>query len=367
MNQEVPINNLKIHNQQLSEEFKTVIERVMASGWYILGPEVEAFESEFASFCNVRHAVGVANGTDALELALRALDVGREDKVITVANAGGYSSTAIQAIGAEPHYVDVNLHSMTMDPIALEEALTPKIKAVIVTHLYGRMADLHQLLKVCEKVGVPLIEDCAQAHGARLNGKPAGSWGTLGCFSFYPTKNLGCLGDAGIIVTKDTALEKKIRQLRQYGWSTKFHSDLVGGRNSRMDELQAGILRVKLPYLKKWNERRVDIAKTYSKLLINSDVIVPSKFKEDYVAHLYVIKIKNRDEIKPALSSKGISTDIHYPVPDYKQTYVSDHNMMTLNLPITERCCNEVLTLPCFPDLTDHQLKKVTTTLINVI
>ncbi len=214
-------NDTRRLNDSISKELKDSIQRVISSGWYILGEEVESFEREFADYCGTRHCIGVGNGTDALEIALRALDIGYNDKVACVANAGYYSSSAILSVGATPQYVDVTWETMTMDPICLEQTITKSTKAIIVTHLYGQMSYMPQIMAVTEKHEIPVIEDCAQAHGAVLKGKKAGSWGGLGCFSFYPTKNLGALGDGGAITTSNEKHEKKIRQLRQYGWGKK--------------------------------------------------------------------------------------------------------------------------------------------------
>ena len=262
---------------------------MLASGWYILGRECAAFESEFAAYCGVAHCVSVANGTDALELALRGLGIGPGDTVATVANAGGYSTTAIRAVGAEPLYIDIDPSTMNMSAADLAARLTPAVRAVIATHLYGRMADLPALLAVTGRAAVPLVEDCAQAHGAAIGGKKAGSWGALACFSFYPTKNLGALGDGGAITTNDGQLAQRVKSLRQYGWSGKYQCAEYG-RNSRMDEMQAAILRAKLPHLDGWNARRREIAATYSAALAGQPVECPRDFGEDYVAHLYVIR-----------------------------------------------------------------------------
>jgi dTDP-4-amino-4,6-dideoxygalactose transaminase len=352
-------NDLKRHTDALRAELESAIGRVLARGWYILGPEVEAFEREFARFCQAGACVGVANGTDALELALRALGVGARDQVATVANAGFYSTTAILAAGAEPLYVDVDAARMTMDPEALAAALTPRTRAVIVTHLYGQMADLPGLLAVAQRAGAPLIEDCAQAHGALLGGRPAGSWGAAGCFSFYPTKNLGALGDGGVVVTSDPELAERLRLLRQYGWNARFQSALPGGRNSRLDELQAAVLAAKLPHLTHWNERRRAIACAYSEAFRQAPLVLPASLGDDYVAHLFVVRTSRRDQLKLALARMGIGAEIHYPIPDYRQESVRSSLPLVRNLPVTEQCCREVLTLPCFPELSDPEVRLV--------
>jgi len=329
---------------------------VLASGWYILGPQGEAFESEFAGFCGAAHGVGVANGTDALELALRALEIGPGDQVAAVANAGGYSTAAIRAIGAEPLYIDVEEDSMTMDSRALAAAIGPRTRAVIVTHLYGRVADMPALLAAAGSV--PVIEDCAQAHGARLCGRVAGVWGALGCFSFYPTKNLGAVGDGGVVVTGNSVLAARVRSLRQYGWISKYRSISAGGRNSRLDEMQAAVLRVKLRYLEEGNVRRRKIAYLYNRWLSGAG-LKTSAVGNEHVAHLYVVRSALRDGLRDALRSASIGSDVHYPVPDHLQESARGRRWAAGGLPVTERCCREVVTLPCFPELRDEEVRMV--------
>lgn len=356
----ISINDLKRHNKSILSELQEVISRVIEGGWYILGDEVAIFETEFADFCGAKYCVGVGNGTDALELSLRALDIGPGDRVATVANAGMYSTAAILAVGAIPVYVDIADTSLTMDPRALSEVVE-KVRAVIVTHLYGQMADIESLIQITERVRVPVIEDCAQAHGAQKKGRSGGVWGLCGCFSFYPTKNLGALGDAGAVITSDENFAKKIRQLRQYGWTRKYLSKLPGGRNSRLDELQAATLRVKLRHLDHWNNMRRRIAQSYSKEFQRLGLIVPYNFERDYVAHLYVVRTPRRDQLKEHLTKRGIMTDIHYPIPDYLQDSIKALIPTTLSLDITEKSCREVLTLPCFPEMTELEVRRVMT------
>ncbi len=348
----VPFNDLGRQTIALAAEIEAAIRTVLASGWFILGPQVESFEAEFATFCGAAHCVGTGNGTDALELALRALGIGPGDQVATVANAGGYSTAAIVSAGAEPLYVDVDRDTMTMDPRALAAAMGPRVRAAIATHLYGRMAAMPAILQAA--AGTPVVEDCAQAHGARLDGRLAGSWGALGCFSFYPTKNLGALGDGGAVVTSDAGLAAQIRSLGQYGWSGKYRSALAGGRNSRLDELQAAVLRVKLPRLAAWNRRRLKIAGDYKRALAECGLVTPG-MSDDWVAHLYVVRLKDRDGLREALRARGIGTDIHYPIPDHLQ----ESSRSNGELPVTVACCREVLSLPCYPELTDEEVALV--------
>ena len=361
----IPVNDLKRHHEPLAGELAAAVNRVLSSGWYILGPEVEAFEEEFARYCGVAHAIGVGNGTDALELALRAVGVGPGTEVATVANAGMYSTTAILRAGATPLYVDVDARSMTMSPAALEAAISggpgAHPAAAIVTHLYGRMAQIEALLAIAGKANIPVIEDAAHAHGAEHAGRKAGSWGTLGCFSFYPTKNLGAAGDGGAVVTPDAALAQKVRALRQYGWIDRFRSTVGGGRNSRLDEVQAAVLRTKLPHLDGWNARRRKIAGIYQRALTGSSWISP-----DYVAHLYVIRSGNRGRIRSDLAAAGIGTDVHYPVPDHRQESLRGVAFRQADLPVTEACAAEVLTLPCFPEMTDGEAGEIAELLLRL-
>lgn len=351
------INELTRHQQLLASEVDVALKRVLSSGWYINGLEVGAFETEFAAYCGVGFCVGVGNGTDALEIALRALHVGGGDTVATVANAGGYSTSAIYAAGAKPLYVDIDSDYLTMSPIALEGVIDASTKAIIATHLYGRLADMDAILGVADECGIPVIEDCAQSHGAMRNGKRAGSWGNVACFSFYPTKNLGAFGDGGAVATSDASLATRIRQIHQYGWESKYKVTLMGGRNSRLDEIQAAILRVQLPHLDEWNRRRRNIARLYRELISHPDVVQPDRLDESYVAHLYVVRAARRDYLQAHLSACGIPTDVHYPVPDYRQPAVAAGGHAPLAT--TEKSCAEVLTLPCFPEMTDAEVADV--------
>jgi dTDP-4-amino-4,6-dideoxygalactose transaminase len=355
----IPLNDLKRHNDAVAREVARAVERVLASGWYILGSQVSAFEAEFAAFCGVNHCVAVGNGTDALELALRSLEIGPGDQVLTAANAGGYSTAAIRATGAEPCYCDIDRDSMLLSASELASGLTPRTRAVIVTHLYGQMADMPQLLEICSRAGLPLLEDCAQAHGACLAGKRAGAWGVLGCFSFYPTKNLGAIGDGGAVITGDARLAERVRMLRQYGWSSRYNSRLAG-RNSRLDEIQAAVLRVKLPHLEDWNERRRSIARYYNANLRDLGLALPRISGGDSIAHLYVLRSPGRDGLKTALAAAGIGADIHYPIPDHWQESARGESWAAVRLPVTEECCRQVLTLPCFPEMTDRETERVT-------
>lgn len=339
-------------------DLSACVQRVVNSGWYVLGPEVRAFEAAFAAHVGVAHAVGVGNGTDALVLALRALGVGAGQSVLTVANAGCYSSTAIEAVGARPVYADVDPQHLNMSPDALASALADGgLAAVIVTHLYGRMADMSSMVRLCRQAGVPLIEDCAQAHGALLQGHRAGAWGTLGCFSFYPTKNLGALGDGGAVVTNDDALAARVQALRQYGWKDKYRVAQPGGGNSRLDELQAAVLAAKLPLLDEANERRRAIAAQYQAGLADLPLQLPASADAADVVHLYVIRSAQRQALHEHLNRRGISSEIHYPWPDHKQPVRT--RQAWPELPHTEAACAQVLSLPCHPGLQLAQVQRV--------
>lgn len=310
----VPLFSASIANAGLN--FTAPLTRVIDRHWYVLGEEVKSFEEEFAAYVGVQHCISVANGSDALELALRSLGIKPGDRVVAVANAGFYGSTAIHAVGATPVYVDVDPDTLTLCTEALAAVIESKPAAVIVTHLYGQLADIEALVRIASDAGVPVIEDCAQAHGARRNGRMAGSFGTMACFSFYPTKNLGALGDGGAVVTNDAEMAGRVRQLRQYGWSQKYQVSLPGGRNSRLDEMQAAILRLKLPLLDGWNLQRRSIARRYNEAFAGLGMQLPVSLGEDYVAHLYVIRVRDRARFAAALKEQQIGTDIHYPIPD---------------------------------------------------
>ncbi|MDO5086184.1 MAG: DegT/DnrJ/EryC1/StrS family aminotransferase [Comamonadaceae bacterium] len=341
------------------------VQRVAQSGWFVLGPSVHDFEAAFARYVGVPHAVGVANGTDALALALGALGVGPGARVLTAANAGYYASTAIAQRGATAHYVEVDAERLTLAPDALAAALRAgPAAAVIVTHLYGQMADMPAIAALCQAAGVPLIEDAAQAHGARCAGRAAGAWGALGCFSFYPTKNLGALGDGGAVVTADAALAERLRALRQYGWARKYEVTLAGGANSRLDEMQAAVLLAKLPRLDAANAARRAIAARYNAAFARLPLRCPPSLGEDFVAHLYVVRTPQRDALRAHLTAAGIGCDVHYPVPDHRQPVRRAAAEAALAgaevlLPVTEAACAEVLSLPCYPGLTDAQGEQV--------
>ena len=356
----VPLNDIGRHFGGVEAVVSEALQRVVKSGRLVLGPEVAAFESAFAAYCGVVHCVGVGNGSDALSLVLQSLGCTHGDQVATVANAGGYATLAILATGASPLYIDVDAQSLNMSPSALRESISPRTKVVVVTHLYGRLADMTALESAARTVGALIVEDCAQAHGARRDGRRAGSFGAAACFSFYPTKNLGALGDAGAVVTDDAALAESLRRRRQYGWRQKFDIAEPGGRNSRLDEIQAATLLAQLPYLDDWNARRRDVVRRYRAALAGAGIAIPALDDDQaYVAHLCVARSPQRDRLRAALLARGVASDIHYPLPDYSQAAVAAQIEPTQPLPETERSMSEIITLPCFPEMTDDEVDYV--------
>ncbi|MGH8105067.1 MAG: DegT/DnrJ/EryC1/StrS family aminotransferase [Arenimonas sp.] len=346
----------------MTDELSLAAQGVIESGHFILGTKVAGFEKEFAAYCESSDCIGVANGTDALELALKGMGVEPGQNVIVCANAAMYGTSAVSACDANPVFVDVDLHTATICPDALQALLASTqepIAAIIVTHLYGQLADMAKICALAERHGIAIIEDCAQAHGARdANNKIAGSFGKAATFSFYPTKNLGAIGDGGAVITSDKTVAERVRKLRQYGWSGKYQNQLAGGRNSRLDEMQAAFLSRLLPRLEQWNARRRDIANAYSSGIQHTDIRTPSIAGSEHVAHLYVINSPRRDALRNHLAARGIGTDIHYPMPDYRQALFSGR-FAGISLPNTEALCSSCLTLPCFPELTDDEVQRV--------
>jgi aminotransferase EvaB len=336
------------------------VARVTASGHYILGGEVRRFEEAFADFCGVSACVGVGNGTDAIEIALRALEVAPGDSVAMVANAGPYASAAARACGAQPLYVDIDPVSRTMAVEALRGALADsRPAAIVVTHLYGQLADIDGLSRLAQAAGIPLVEDCAQAHGARRDGKRAGSFGAIGTFSFYPTKNLPAVGDGGACVTSDEQLAERMRRLRQYGWAEKYAVVQGGGRNSRLDEVQAAVLHDRLARLEDWNGERRAIASRYVRGMAGMPAQLPLLGGDDYVAHLFVPEVDDRTSLREYLAARDIETAVHFPIPDHRQrAYVGD-GQLPGNLTATERSCARVVSLLLFPGMPDIQIDTV--------
>jgi dTDP-4-amino-4,6-dideoxygalactose transaminase len=351
--------DLKKEYLSISEELNLNIQRVLNSGFYVLGEQVRKFEEEFSSYIGTDHAVGVNSGSDALFLAMRSIGIGKGDEVITVSHTFTSTVDAIVRNGANPVFVDIDQYTYCIDASKIEEKITKKTKAILPVHLYGHPADMDPICKLKEDYGLYVIEDACQAHGAEYKGKKAGSIGDIGCFSFYPTKNLGAYGDGGAIVTDNEEINETLIQMRNYGQSEKYHYDFVGV-NSRLDELQAVILQTKLKYLDKWIESRRKNALMYTELLGDLELIVPvEKRFAKHAYHLYVIQSKNRDYIIKKLLENDIQSQIHYPVPVHKQKAYSSLNNNS-SLKMTDKICNEILSLPLHPWISHEEILKVT-------
>lgn len=360
---DIPLIDLAAAYHEIQAEIDAAVSRVLSSGWYILGAEVELFEQEFAAFCQASHAVGVGSGTDALLLALRACDIGPGDEVITVAQTAVATVAAIELTGARPVLVDVDPLTYTLDPARLAAASTNRTRAIVPVHLYGQPADMPAILDVARHYHLRVIEDCAQAHGALLQGRPVGSWGDLAAFSFYPTKNLGALGDGGMVVTSTADLAARLRLLRQYGWRERYVSE-VPGYNSRLDELQAAILRVKLAHLAAHNAARRSLAACYDELLAGTPLILPGvRVDCEHVYHLYVAQSNRRSELQRYLKQQGIATAIHYPAPVHRQPAYARLGYGPGSLPVTERLAGCILSLPLYPQLQPVQVERVAQTI----
>jgi dTDP-4-amino-4,6-dideoxygalactose transaminase len=327
------------------------IARVVALGWFVLGPEVEAFESEFASAAGAQHAVGVGTGTDAIALILRALGIGAGDEVITTPLSAAYSALAILMVGARPVFADIDPVRLTIDPAGIERAIGPRTRAILPVHLYGQAADMSQIERIASRHHVALVEDCCQAHLATSSGRPVGTIGIAGAFSFYPTKNLGALGDAGAVVTSDRAVADRVRRLRNGGQTDRYRHD-EAGVNSRLDEMQAAVLRARLPFLKRWTARRRTLAALYRQQLASVDTAeLPPECDSGHVYHLCVVRTQARDELQAHLAELGIETLVHYPIAIPRQPALRHTGPAAC--PIADRVCAEVLSLPIHPALTD--------------
>jgi dTDP-4-amino-4,6-dideoxygalactose transaminase len=354
----IPFLDLRPTNDALRAELLTAVERVMDSSHYVLGNEVIAFEREFASFCGAEHCIGVANGMQAIELVLRALGIGPGDEVISVSHTAFPTVSAITASGATPVLIDIDEETLCMRPDALEQAFTCRTRAVVAVHLYGRCAEMDSICELARWAGVPVIEDAAQAHGASHRGRRAGTLGLAAAFSFYPTKNLGALGDAGAVVTGDLELAAKVARLRNYGESAKY-VNVSPGDNSRLDELQAALLRVKLRHLDRWTAERREIARLYDELLAGSGVATPLP-EPGHVYHLYVVRTEARNALQEHLSAAGIATQVHYPTPVHAQAAYRDGGLrVSGSMSTTERVANEILSLPAYPGLGEERVREV--------
>ncbi len=349
--------NLKAQYYSMKDEIDRAIEDVLGSGWFVLGKQVEAFEAEFAFYCQARFGIGVGSGTEALHLALLACGIRPGDEVITAPNVPAAIACAINFANAIPVFVDIEPNTYTIAPHRISEAITKRTRAVIPVHLYGHPADMDPIMDLAKRFNLKVIEDASHAHGAEYKGKKVGSIGDVGCFSFYPTKNLGCYGDGGIVITSNETLAKELRMLRNYGEDQKSHSS-IKGFNSRLDEIQAAILRVKLKRLDEWNEKRRRLAFLYGQHLANAHITTPSGM--DFVKHVYhqyVIHLRQRDELRNFLSSNEIETSIHYPIPIHLQKAYADFKKHSL--PIAESYAKEILSLPIYPELNEDGVIRV--------
>jgi dTDP-4-amino-4,6-dideoxygalactose transaminase len=355
----IPFSDLRQQYLSLKDEIDASIQRVLTSGWFILGQEVQAFEEEFAAYLGAGHAVGVGSGTEALHLAMLACGAGPGDEVVTVSHTAVATVAAIELTGARPVFVDIDPRSYTMDPTQLEGKIGPATRAILPVHLYGQMADMDPILSLAREHGVKVVEDAAQAHGAEYRGQKAGSMADVGCFSFYPTKNLGAFGDGGLVVTSDPVLAERLRLLRQYGWAERYVSS-IKGTNSRLDELQAAILRVKLQKLEEWNGIRRKHAVLYGSLLQDAAVVTPVEREYGkHCYHIYAIRAQYRDQLREFLCERGVGALIHYPVPVHLQEAYRDLGYGEGTLPVTEQVAAEVLTLPVAPEVTEEQIRQV--------
>lgn len=344
--------DLKAVNERFRAELDAAARRVLDSGWYLLGRENEAFEREFAAYCGVKHAIGCANGLDALKLIIQAYGFGPGDEIVAPANTYIASLIAISANGATPVLVEPDIETYLIDPAKIEAAITPRTKAIMVVHLYGRACEMGPICDIARRHGLKVIEDCAQAHGAFCGGRRVGGLGDAAGFSFYPGKNLGCLGDGGAVTTDDDDLAEKVRALRNYGSNVKYHFP-YRGTNSRLDEIQAAFLRVKLPHLDADNARRAEIAARYNAEIKNPLVRLPDFPTSSNVWHVYPVRTERRDEFVEHLAARGIQTVIHYPIPPHRQpAYVEWHG---LSLPTTEIIHDTIVSLPISPVLTDAE------------
>ncbi len=342
----------------LKAEIDDAVQRVLNSGWYILGKESEEFEKEFAEYIGTDYAIGVNSGTDALLISMMAMGIGIGDEVITVSHTATATAMAISLSGATPVFVDIDADTYVMDAMRVKEKITPKTRAIIPVHLYGNPVDMGPLIDIADKHGIYIIEDACQAHGADYNGKKVGTFGRLAAFSFYPTKNLGGYGDAGIILTNDVKVYEKAMMLRQYGWRERYNSEMTG-INSRLDEIHAAILRVKLKHLDSWNQKRQAIARYYKECLKDTNVVLPKEQPHGtHVYHQFVIRHKDRDDLRKYLAGNGVHAQIHYPLPVHKQTaYIS--STMNSGLSVTENICKTILSLPVHPHLTQPEIESV--------
>lgn len=355
---QIPMVDLQVQYQQLKSDIDRAVAGVLDTSYYILGPQGQAFEAETAAYLGVKHAIGVASGTDALHLALRAAGLGPGDEVITSPFTFIATAEAIAYVGATPVFVDIDPQTFNIDPELVRKAITAKTRAILPVHLFGQPADLAPLKKMCDEHGLLLIEDCAQSFGATYDGKQSGSLGALGCFSFFPSKNLGCYGDGGMIVTGDDQLAEQVRMLRNHGSKVRYHHDIIG-YNSRLDELQAAILRVKLQQIDRFNRLRRQNAHYYSARLAAAGVVPPHEDgKGVHVYHQYTVLTDRREAIQQALTQAGCASAIYYPIPLHRQN-VFAADFSGASLPVSESVAARCLSLPIYPELSEAQMDRV--------
>ncbi len=355
---QIPMVDLKIQYQQLKEEIDPAIATVLDTSHYILGPQGQAFESEVAAYLGTGHAIGVASGTDALHLALLAAGLGPGDEVITSPFTFIATAEAIAYVGATPVFVDIDPRTFNLDPELAAKAVTARTRAIVPVHLFGQPAELAPLKELCDAHGLLLIEDCAQSFGASYAGRQTGSWGEFGCFSFFPSKNLGCYGDGGMIVTDDDRLADRVRMLRNHGSRVRYHHDIIG-YNSRLDELQAAVLRVKLRRIDRFNRQRRANAHYYSARLAEAGVVPPFEDgKGVHVYHQYTVLTERREALQQALARAGCASAVYYPIPLHRQE-VFAASCASLSLPVSEQVAAQVLSLPIYPELTEAQMDRV--------
>lgn len=361
---QIPFGDLKRQYLDLQEPINAATHEVYESGWFILGKQVEKFETEFAKYCNATYAVGVGSGTEALHLALLACGIQNGDEVITVANTCVPTIAAISFAGATPVFIDIDEATFTINPSLIEERITDRTRAIVPVHLYGQCADMDAILAIASKYNLKVIEDCAQAHGALYKGQMAGTMGNAGAFSFYPSKNLGALGDGGLVTTNDELLAQTVTKLRNYGQEKRYYHS-IKGFNSRLDELQAAILSTKLPYLNSWNDRRRYIAKQYSEVFGSLGINYPVEaIDRRHVYHLYVLRVNQRNRFQSILAEKGIGTMIHYPVPIHLQESYQEFSKQSRYLSVTERIVNEIVSLPLYPEITEQEIEYIINTVL---
>src|SRR5678815_4756160 len=355
----IPFVDLPAQYRALKPEIDAAVAKVFENAQFILGPAVAAFEKDFAAFCGTREAIGVNSGTSALHLALLAAGVGPGDEVITVPYTFVATVSAIEYAGAKPVLVDVEPDYWTMDPAKLESAITPRTKAIMPVHLYGQPADMDPILAIAEKHGIPVIEDACQSHGSEYHGRRCGSMGRLGCFSFYPGKNLGAYGEGGAVVTNDPTLATTVRLLRAWGEETRYEHK-YRGFNYRMDGIQGAVLGVKLKHLESWTEARRAHAKTYARALAETQVVPPIERQGvRHVYHVYVVRSSDRDGLRARLTDAGVQTGVHYPIPVHLQPAYRNLGYGTGDFPVAEAIAREILSLPMFPEMTDAQIEEV--------